>query len=295
VARKRLHVYGDEAKFRDALRRRLKVGEELLDHLESIRSQIEPMPAGASKIATMLARYPVGLGDVEQNFTRWVRDNHRTVRRYLGAEADEVAKAKHKARTGYETSEEQVEYFEQRINYERQELQHVLDQIPPPGPTTVRPPEDRFAELRRSALIEEAVLNSYVRRMSKTRTKAQISDAIGAAKELLEATMRGALDLLGVPYPDDDFGKLGRILRQEMMRQEPDDPTKKAADALKQLASGLATTELALGALRNDLGSGHGRVSYPPELKSRHAQLAIDVADTNARYVVATLTDLKIL
>jgi hypothetical protein len=295
VAPRRLKVFGDEAKFRDVLRRRLKVGQELLDHLASVRAQIKPARPGESGLERALARYSIGLEEVNQGYLRFIRDNHRAIRKYLGPEADNFAKAKAKRRTGLETPEEDADYLEARINYERAELRRVLDRVPPPGPSTVRPPEDRFAELRRSGLIQEAVLNSYVRRMSRTRTKAQISDAIGAAKELLEATMCGALELLSVPYPNDDFGRLGKILRQEMTKLEPGVPTTKAADALKQLASGFVTTELALATLRNDLGSGHGRVRYPPELKSRHAQLAIDVADTNARYVVATLTDLKIL
>lgn len=295
MAQKRLHVYGDEAKFRDALRRRLKSGQDLLDHLESARSQIKPVPPEASRLALALYMNPPWIDDVQQSFGRWVRENHRMLTRYLGDGIETLGKTKFKGRDTWKTPEEHLEYFEDRINYERDELQRVLDRVPPPGPAKVREPQDRFEELRRSGMIEESVLNSYVRRMSRTRTKAQISDAIGAAKELMEATMRGALDLLDVSYPDDDFGRLGRILRQEMTKRDPETPTKKAADALKQLAGGLTSTELALATLRNDVGTGHGRTNYPKGLRARHAQLAIDVADTNARYVVATLADLKII
>jgi hypothetical protein len=63
----------------------------------------------------------------------------------------------------------------------------------PPAPT-------RFSELLGSGLVDPKVVNDHAKSMTTTlRTAKQLSDAIGAAKELTEATLRGALDQLGKP------------------------------------------------------------------------------------------------
>lgn len=144
-------------------------------------------------------------------------------------------------------------------------------------------------------MIEESLLNSYVKRMSKTSTRPQVSEAIGAAKELVEACHRATLDRLNVSYPLGDFQKLGKIVRNEVLKREGAAPSTSSAIAIDMLLSGMGTVEQGLATLRNEVGTGHGQAALPKGLRPRHAQLAIDIADTHVRYLVATLIDLKLI
>jgi hypothetical protein len=130
--------------------------------------------------------------------------------------------------------------------------------------------------------------------MSKLRTRAQISDAIGAAKELVEACNRATCELLDVDYPEGDFAKLGRETRRALIARDHAAPSARATQAINQLFSGMTSVEGALATLRNELGTGHGRPDLP-RLRPRHGQLAVDTADTYGRYLVATLRDLKLI
>nr|WP_253945527.1 abortive infection family protein [Nocardioides sp. zg-DK7169] len=129
--------------------------------------------------------------------------------------------------------------------------------------------------------------------MAKLGTRAQISEAIGAAKELIEACNRATCELLQVSYSDSDFPKLGKTVRKRLAELERGSGT--ATRAIDQLFAGMATIELALATLRNEVGTGHGRSALPKGLRPRHGQLAIDTADTHARYLVSTLSDLNLI
>ena len=123
-----------------------------------------------------------------------------------------------------------------------------------------------------------------------------MSSAIGAAKEVVEALQPGDpghARCLATP-PRTTSGSCGKAVRQELRAQDTA-PSSTSARALDQLLGGMATVEHALATIRNDLGIGHGKPRLPKDLRPRHAQLAIDVADTYVRYLVATLSDLKLL
>ena len=160
----------------------------------------------------------------------------------------------------------------------------------------VRAPETRFEELRLTALIHPAQLSGYVARMSPMRTKAEISEAIGAAKELTEACYKAAGARLGLTdLPTDDFPKLGKLVRRELARRDKSPVSQRAQRAITQMGSGLGTLDDALAAIRNELGTGHGRAHPPAGLKRFHGQLAIDAAEMQTRYVANALVDLGLL
>ena len=62
----------------------------------------------------------------------------------------------------------------------------------------------------------------------------------------------------------------------------------RAADTIKRLLSNLATITQGIAELRNQYGTGHGRVRRSGGLTSRHAKLAVGAAATLAVFLVET-------
>lgn len=71
--------------------------------------------------------------------------------------------------------------------------------------------------------------------MAKLSSRAQISQAIGSAKELIEACNRATCDLLEVEYPQSDFPRLGKVVRNELAGLERGSET--ATKAIDQLVA----------------------------------------------------------
>jgi hypothetical protein len=296
-----LKVYGNESTFRTELGKRIRIAGELRARLDSTVDRYRLMPPpdpGLKGLARRLATVPTlsQFNAIDESASTWARNNTALFERYLGPGAQRFAEQQGHLRGAARVEvdgESRAVTTRAFIDHEVGRLQQVLVRLPQPGAVSIREINDRFTELRQTNLVEQSVLNAYMSRMSKVRTRPQISAAIGAAKELVEACNRATLDRLEVPYPTDDFGKLGKLVRREVLRREGPSPT--ALAAVDQLFAGMATVEMALATLRNDVGEGHGRPTLPDGLRPRHAQLAIDIAETHVRYLVATLTDLKLI
>jgi hypothetical protein len=300
VVERPLRVFGDETKFRAELRKRLSAADDLRARLEAALDELAQMPPydpNLKGLAAMLQSVPStrGLTTVAESVEKWRSGNNAVMTRYLGSEGshvsldylpswhrDEERDPNRRAGTCQRRIEEGVEVIER-----------VLSRLPQTAPTTATP-DARFTEVRQSGLLDPAAFDSYVTRMSRLRTRPQISDAIGAAKEMVEACNRATCELLDVPYPEGDFGKLGKVVRKELAARDHAAPSTRAAHAIDQLFAGMASVEVALATLRNELGTGHGRRDLP-RLRPRHGQLAVDTADTYGRYLVATLRDLKLI
>lgn len=155
------------------------------------------------------------------------------------------------------------------------------------------PPPGRFAELEASGLVDPSVVAHCVRQMSTLNTPARRHYAIGAAKEITEATLRAALNRMQEPWrPTDDLGLLAKKWRTAVDLLEPPDPLGK--NALRKALSSLAGVITFLTEWRNEYGSGHGRPKFAPTTP-RQARLAVDAADTVVRYVSLTMDDLALL
>ena len=152
----------------------------------------------------------------------------------------------------------------------------------------------RFEELLASGLVDRQVIEDHARDMRAPRTPKQLANAIGAAKELTEATLRAAIDHAGASWkPRDDLGVLMRTWRQAMLKKAAPDP--EGEEALSRVQAGLGSLITFLAEWRNPYGDGHGRTRYPPGLRDRHARLAIDAAETAIRFIVTTMDDLQLL
>jgi hypothetical protein len=90
----------------------------------------------------------------------------------------------------------------------------------------VAPEPARFAELQASGLVESKVIEGYTKAMRAPKTPKQLADAIGAAKDLTEATLRAALPRLdGEASRGDDLPTLMKDWRNRVASVAPPDPT----------------------------------------------------------------------
>jgi hypothetical protein len=119
------------------------------------------------------------------------------------------------------------------------------------------------------------------------------AQAIGSAKELVEATAKTVLLELGVPFDGRtaqlpslvDAAQRALLLHPQQHALGPD-----GTNSVKRILGGLMTIALGLGELRND-GWGTGHAAHRVGLRPRHAHLAVNVAQTWRRLVLDTLAD----
>ncbi|WP_410596140.1 abortive infection family protein [Amycolatopsis sp. lyj-23] len=118
--------------------------------------------------------------------------------------------------------------------------------------------------------------------------------AIGAAKQLVEATAKVVLHERGLPV--DDNATVSDLVKaaQQALRLHPSavQPGPDGADALKKILGGASTIAIGLADLRNrGYGTGHGQAQAPAGLGARHARLAVSAATTWCQPLLDTLAD----
>jgi hypothetical protein len=314
---KRPHIYGDQTKARRAVARYITDGDDLLGKAVGLRKRVEaakakqverlkvekplppsdPSPFGLVWNTLLLTPDEVGgrvAGDWLTDLDRWRDGARRAMQGYLQDQFSDLLPTLDRPiprQGGERRSHISLDNGEPWLHMAVDELKKmqaalgVQRAIPPSAPSS-----DRFAELRGSGLIEAKVVSDNAKAMAAPRTAKQLNDAIGAAKELTEATLRGALDQLGEsPKTTDDLQELGKKLRRALTNAAPDPAGAKVLDSV------LANLVRFLAEWRNLYGRGHGRTKYPPGVKARHARLATDAAETCIRCIVTTMDDLELL
>jgi hypothetical protein len=166
--------------------------------------------------------------------------------------------------------------------------------IPRPGSAARLP--DSLTALRDPSMI----LDSFDR-ISRA-LPADPAQAIGSAKELVEATAKTVLSELGVSF-DDKNAKLpwlvDRAQRELHMHPQTLAPGPDGSNAVKRILGGLSGIAIGLGELRNEgYGTGHapvapGHAPVAPRvgLHQRHANLAVGAAHTWCQLILDTLGD----
>ncbi|MEU6348361.1 abortive infection family protein [Streptomyces sp. NPDC047072] len=123
-------------------------------------------------------------------------------------------------------------------------------------------------------------------------------DAIGAAKQLIEATAK--LVLLKRNLPVDERQDLPALIKQAQQAlhlhpaavptarnsESPDN-----ADSIKRILGALTSAAIGVAELRNRYGTGHGRLAAPIGLGPRHARFAVGAAATWCELMLDTLAD----
>ncbi|MFE5861702.1 abortive infection family protein [Streptomyces virginiae] len=118
--------------------------------------------------------------------------------------------------------------------------------------------------------------------------------AIGAAKQLIEATAKTALRELGVVVEKNrDVPILVAMVHKELRldaTSAPDGPD--GSKAIKKILSGAVNIAVGVAELRNQgFGSGHGQASAPSGLGVRHARLTVNAAVTWCELILDTMAD----
>ncbi|MGW0136268.1 abortive infection family protein [Streptomyces sp. NPDC003299] len=118
--------------------------------------------------------------------------------------------------------------------------------------------------------------------------------AIGAAKQLIEATAKTALRELNIEI--DKNAQLPALVNtvQKALKLDagsaPDGPD--GSRAVKKILSGSVNIAVGVAELRNQgFGSGHGMASAPSGLGVRHARLTVNAAVTWCELILDTLSD----
>ncbi|CAM5670000.1 hypothetical protein SCYAM73S_02473 [Streptomyces cyaneofuscatus] len=118
--------------------------------------------------------------------------------------------------------------------------------------------------------------------------------AIGAAKQLIEATAKTALQELSIEV--DKNAALPALIStvQKALKLDaasaPEGPD--GSKAVKKILSGSVNIAVGVAELRNQgFGSGHGQVSAPSGLGVRHARLTVNAAVTWCELILDTLAD----
>lgn len=306
---KRPQIYGDETKARATLARQISRGEELLKQAVGVQRRIAQAQARAkarkpasrrpkseprTTVSSLLIFRPTPVDEVIAS--AWIGDvriwSERTARvmgDYLQEQFSDVLPTL-AARLPYGiTKLDDGKVWLRKAVDELKQVQAGLGVKRAIAPIPAAPTQ--FSELLGSGLVDVKVINDHARSMTNSlRTAKQRSDAIGAAKELTEATLRGALGQLGKPPRSrDNLPTLMKAWRAAIGQAAP---TPSGADVL---ARALNTQIAFLAEWRNRYGRGHGRTKYPAGVRARHARLAIDTAETCIRFIVTTMDDLQLL
>lgn len=166
---------------------------------------------------------------------------------------------------------------------------YILDQD-----LRIRPRHAARLDVHLTALGDPSGLQAELERIRRSVAE-HPDDAIGAAKQLIEATAKVVLKERGRPV--DDRETLADLVKRSQQalalhpRQSapPTDPD--AATAVRKILGGLSSVALGVTELRNRYGTGHGRLTAPSGLSPRHARLAINAAATWCEVMLETLAD----
>lgn len=118
--------------------------------------------------------------------------------------------------------------------------------------------------------------------------------AIGAAKQLVEATAKVVLSERRLPVAAD--AKVPELVKaaQQALQLHPSSkiPGPDSSEAVKRILGGVSSIAVGVAELRNrGYGSGHGQASTPTGLSPRHAHLAVNAAITWCHLLLDTLAD----
>jgi hypothetical protein len=289
---KRPRIYGNEGRCKALIARYIAGADDLLDQAEGVRNRVT-----ATGDRDSIAAFSMEL-EWGKDFRQWFGRTWRGMSRYLQDEmpgALPVLAAGLPPDSGKPRHTITLDNGVPWLREARDELDALRTALGVRRGVTARASAPaRFEELHASGLVDADVIADYAKDMLAPRTPKQLHRAIGAAKELTEATLRGALDRLGEPYArGEELPALMRKWRKALGRVAP--PDHEGEDALDKAQAALANLVTFLAEWRNAYGSGHGRKQYPPNLSARHARLAADAAETCVRFIAATMDDLQLL
>ena len=138
-------------------------------------------------------------------------------------------------------------------------------------------------------LINHENLISRIRTIERS-VEASPADAIGAAKELIEAVSKDVIERAGgvVPNKSNPSGLVKDALKALELAPENIPDRARGVSAIRSTLTALGNIAHQLDELRALYGSGHGRASSAKGLEARHARLAVGAASSLCLFLVET-------
>ncbi|WP_181008115.1 MULTISPECIES: abortive infection family protein [unclassified Streptomyces] len=175
-------------------------------------------------------------------------------------------------------------------------MKQLIGEATPTPAGSERDAAGGWTHLRELGLVEDAVLDGYLNTMRTRRTVAQRRAAIGAAKELVEAAMKGAIhyaDPAATGFEKDEMPQLWKRLRTLIQEDHAADRALGGKEiGVAKTLSGMNNLITGIAEMRNRVGSGHGTPTAPKGLQESHVLLVIDSAHTITRFVTSRLNEL---
>lgn len=118
------------------------------------------------------------------------------------------------------------------------------------------------------------------------------AQAIGSSKELLETVSKAILHELGDDF--DQFNTLQQLVKAAFksldLATEDIPDAKKGADSIRKVLAGLSQIVHGVAELRNQYGTGHGRLENERGITSRHARLVAGSVSTLVTFMLETFS-----
>ncbi|MFF0474408.1 abortive infection family protein [Streptomyces sp. NPDC004284] len=280
------------------LRRFLNQGRERLEAIDALMRRL-----GADSLSTadlmagdsLKAVFDEGQHHAVEKAQKWVADLDEYARGYL-PEAMRHRVIRHPNGKGAEELPTLIDNARIAIRSRLETVKQLIGEAAPTPAGAERDAAGGWPHLRELGLIEDAVLDGYLSTMRTRRTVAQRRAAIGAAKELVEAAMKGAIhyaDPTATGFEKDEMPQLWKRLRT-LIQEDPaadlalggkDIGIAKTLNAMSTVITGIAET-------RNKVGTGHGNPAAPKKLQESHVLLVIDSAHTMTRFITSRLSEL---
>lgn len=172
------------------------------------------------------------------------------------------------------------EHYAERREFIYTEFVPLLDHLV--GKTTA--PSDTSISEALKSFDEDSVHSVWTRALE--RRKADPEGAITSARTLLETVCKHILDNRNIQYDSKkiELHELYKLTANELNLS----PSQHTQDIFKQILGGCSAVVNGLGSLRNKLGDAHGQGKKPVRPASRHAELAVNLSESLAVFLVAT-------
>lgn len=120
--------------------------------------------------------------------------------------------------------------------------------------------------------------------------KANPTEAIGKAKELIESCCKTILEEMGIEWTkNDDVPQLAaKAMGALNLLPDSVQPSEQGAESIKAVLGNLRAIPSKLAELRNPFGSGHGKSATFVGLEERHAKLAVGCSTTFVDFIWST-------
>ena len=151
-----------------------------------------------------------------------------------------------------------------------------------------------LSKIQQSNIISPDSIMREVQR-ARENLNSDPSDAITAAKSIIESTSKYILEYYKEKYSNSDTPQehVRKVLSCFGLDVKSIQQDKVGADEIKTCLRALITACSSINDLRRLWGDAHGKGPTQPEPKPKHARLALGAAETVSTYLIETFEELK--